>query len=692
MGVTFLDANGLDTYNKKFKNSIGLDSNDGTTNSVAQISNKAVGDHSVALGKDNITLSENSFSEGYLNISGIQFKKVFGGIYSYAYRVDNAPNGCDLYIAQAEESDINIGDTVAVQVGTDPSIYLYWFSAKVLDVSKSEEAYPLPDGTGTYYGYKLTLSNIQLKNAIEDAQVKNDGGFPQVSCYIANTENLADSCHTEHLEGAYNIAAATGDGVFSSRASHIEGHTNISFGQYNHIEGVRNRALDKTQMTHIEGRFNTTIGGNLSTHVEGESNKCIDSSYTHVEGIDNEVVKSSAAHIGGRSNSMINSAASHVGGDSSAVIDAPNSFVHGDHLKSNIPNQVVFGQFNDNSSTSSLMIGAGTEDERKNIFEVTNSGDVKFIKDSELVSLNTAFEDVDLRCNNLESDLREAIYQSELKAKLIGKTLKYSDNVSRIFYQPKEGILKISKHENVSSAKIFSKNILDTNYTYSDRPSVKSSGLTFKSDINTGIISVSGEYEDTIKDDPDVKKSWPQYTMFTADKNPFYFEPGVTYILGVEDDSETIEFRLAYKRGDGATMRLSAFANQRQAITWDSSYAFSDILIQAKQQNYDSAATIKPYIYIQGNSEENWSQNRTLEIDLNTSDIIDNADGMNGQILFNIDTNNKPDLQIDTYVDESVTKSYVDNKISDGLNSYNILVVDELPETQDPRTIYLVKE
>ena len=57
-------------------------------------------------------------------------------------------------------------------------------------------------------------------------------------------------------------------------------------------------------------------------------------------------------------------------------IEAPNSYALGERIFINQDGQIVFGKYNDNNSSAIFVIGNGTASDRKNIFEVFNTGKV----------------------------------------------------------------------------------------------------------------------------------------------------------------------------------------------------------------------------------------------------------------------------------------------------------------------------
>lgn len=59
-----------------------------------------------------------------------------------------------------------------------------------------------------------------------------------------------------------------------------------------------------------------------------------------------------------------------------SYINAPNSYGFGDHLSIGTKGQIVFGKYNDNSSTALFAIANGTESKRKNIFEIYSDKNV----------------------------------------------------------------------------------------------------------------------------------------------------------------------------------------------------------------------------------------------------------------------------------------------------------------------------
>jgi hypothetical protein len=288
IAITNLSSDGelhnllLDKYVEKYstkeevgelKEVVGQISNE--NNSFIQKGNEAIGENSASFGASNINFSDYSFTEGLMNIAGAKLNnlinaylrtavlvtKIVNGRTISAARINTDPYGYENIIQAFEPGDI------VIIVANNTYYSCRFIEAECIEVDE-ESAEP---------NYFIYLENHNVISGINNAPNE------YTEMYKVGEENSAESCHTEHIEGAYNISAETGDGAKSSRVSHIEGHTNISFGQYNHIEGVQNKALNQTEFTHIEGRMNTVDGG------EGKNDKV------------------SASHVRGRSNTLVNS-------------------------------------------------------------------------------------------------------------------------------------------------------------------------------------------------------------------------------------------------------------------------------------------------------------------------------------------------------------------------------------------------
>lgn len=126
------------------------------------------------------------------------------------------------------------------------------------------------------------------------------------------------------------------------------------------------------------------------------------------------------------------------GENGSALKDSNNdckefkSFLYGDHLTATADYQAVFGQYNDTSSDALLVVGGGTSDEGKNLFEV-NSKASKFNTKLNISEPPTEDKDAlrwgDLKVKqvsdlNSEDESSEGNYIDEIK--FVGDTLRYT--------------------------------------------------------------------------------------------------------------------------------------------------------------------------------------------------------------------------------------------------------------------------
>ncbi len=610
--TTVLDENSDDTHYPSAKatydlfkqNKTSTSAGDGE-NAIVQSDNEALGDYSIALGKNNKTLSDYSMCEGLLNISGAKLNTPVEC--NVLDSVLDSETSCAKITVEGLSSDaLSIEDHVIIFASN------FYFSCKVMNI--------VTENSNTI----IHVLNHNVSGSISSLTDKST-----VKIYKVDETNTSDSCHTEHLEGAYNISAATGDGVNSSRVTHIEGHTNISFGQYNHLEGVRNKALNQTEFTHIEGRMNTADGENskvLASHIRGERNIVKKSSYTTVGGYANDVTSSTYSTINGFKNTVSNSPNSFVNGNQIKAFDVSDALIQGSNLIAEKDNKVVLGEFNEANSDSLLIVGNGTSEEnRKNALEITGEGDLKYLdKNKNLVSLNKKLDDIKL--NNL----------------LASKQLVDSHEYEGKFINPDIGLLYIKDATNVSKISTYSRNILDKDYYYKSIIGGKT-GIDFVSN-DLGEITIKGQYTGNI---------WAQFVMYNTDK-PFYFESGVTYILGRECTDSSIEFRITYYNENGTMVKVNSFGTDKE-ITWSENYTFNSIMIQAAKQDYNTEVLVRPYIYVKGKELDSWEPSVVETFNLNETNLIDTTNNNDGQIILHKENEElQCSLTIDTYAERNL--------------------------------------
>lgn len=381
------DVNGLQEIVEQISNE---------NNSFVQKGNAAIGENTASFGASNANFSDYSFTEGLMNIAGANLDTILEVHITSAETGNIVIDNENLYVSkifidEAGYESLNYNFKI-----NDPIVIFAenYYSCRFI----STEPYDIEAGQ-----YILNVLNHNVVSGINNAC--NNGLEHEICVYKINASN---NCHTEHIEGAYNISAETGDGAKSSRVSHIEGHTNISFGQYNHIEGVQNKALNQTEFTHIEGRMNTVDGGEgkndkvSASHVRGRSNTLVNSNQATITGSYNTVVDSGKTFVGGTKNSVTNAVSSHVGGESNEVTNVINAIVHGNGLKASGNNKAVFGAYNEEDSEALLIFGNGTADAPNNAMTINNNGTVSVKAEPEKASdvvnkgyFDTKFAEVD---------------------------------------------------------------------------------------------------------------------------------------------------------------------------------------------------------------------------------------------------------------------------------------------------------
>ena len=634
---------------------VGLVTNE--SNALIQESNQAYGAYSSSLGNNNINLSQNSITQGLLNISGVMFNdSIECSVISSEITPDNL---AAITVENLGSDALTIDDHIVIFASD------YWFSCKVVSI----------ENTDTYS--IINVLNHNVSKPINDAKDKST-----VKIYKVADTNVSESCHTEHVEGAYNISAATGDGATSSRVSHIEGHTNISFGQYNHVEGIRNRALDQTEMTHIEGRFNTVQEGkNVSVHVEGERNTINNSSYLHVGGYNNKINNSNHTFTQGYSNEVSDSPNAVTFGRSNSVINAQKSVVIGENLEKIKESQIVIGKFNSESEDAIFVVANGQDTKnRDNALEILKDGTFRYKNESnELVSLNDVHQKLNQELQDLQFKLSEK--------------LSVENNFSMYLIDPYD--YRYISAEGASSIDIVSRNELNNIYIYGSTSSGTKNlcGLDFTND--DGKVIISGNYKSG--------SGWPQYYLHRKDINRLELQPNETYLIGLMyDETETRRVNLKFSYvDDGFTINTSTSDTSPIEIEWTDVSELNSLYIQASQSDYIESLNVYPYIINKdlveaGKDLTTWIPYKKISY-INPKAIIEIPDLVDGSITFRSESSG----EIKFYERLNfATTDYVDNKIT-GIDLSNYATktyVDEsienikLPSIEDLATEEYVDE
>ena len=91
--------------------------------------------------------------------------------------------------------------------------------------------------------------------------------------------------------------------------------------------------------------------------------------------------KSTVCHAAGENAFAIgnNTAASgdfSIAGGTESIANHKNSIAVGDHVNTSADNQAVFGAYNEENTESALIVGNGTDIDKKNILEISKAGDI----------------------------------------------------------------------------------------------------------------------------------------------------------------------------------------------------------------------------------------------------------------------------------------------------------------------------
>lgn len=170
------------------------------------------------------------------------------------------------------------------------------------------------------------------------------------------------------------------------KRSHAEGTTTIAKGAYSHAEG--NSTVTLGNNAHAEG-LQTLAKGDHS-HSEGQLTQAI-GERSHAEGNDT-IAKGNNSHVGGWKSET----------------NGAYSFAHGAGVIADVACQVVFGRYNLRTQ-SAFIVGGGSQEEKRNSFEVRQNGDICMHYNGKMYSLQKIFNALGMFKPSNEIDLSSEI-------------------------------------------------------------------------------------------------------------------------------------------------------------------------------------------------------------------------------------------------------------------------------------------
>lgn len=200
-----------------------------------------------------------------------------------------------------------------------------------------------------------------------------------------------------HAEGASSNIAPEGTDAETLKSSWDSTKFNIALGTASHTEGLNN--ISGGNASHAEGEINYVTG--IASHVEGYNNIVTGSYGAHAEGQGN-TVSGQASHAEGNGN-VASGAYSHAEGRGTQAL---NTVEHAE------------GKWNKSNTNTISSIGIGTNNEnRKNAFEVSNTGEVYILNIGNYDGTNSdSASSINKIITNLP-DFDTFVTESELTAK-----------------------------------------------------------------------------------------------------------------------------------------------------------------------------------------------------------------------------------------------------------------------------------
>ena len=713
--VVFYDPDENYNYTRQ-KNGDGINkvhdlpfSSDGKTNlmpnevdSVIQKGNCAADKNSAVFGSKNQTYAEFAFADGQLNLSGVKLTNFFNLNIEKAelYTAEDGSRYTKISLYEIPES---------LEFMDDPAIVIYanglYYSCRPSKYFSSQNI--------------LYFLNHNASDAI-NAEIKNSS-TSGVKFYRINSEAISEKTHTEHVEGAYNISCQGGNNNTSSKASHVEGHTNINFGDYSHVEGVQNvnmgtynhvegngnKVLSLAQFSRISGRQNILDAGagvkTVATNIWGEKNTVGKASYSQIGGAENKIPYISYSYVDGLKNEANSAKYSRIGGQQNKVNDVQSAIIHGEFLEVSGQNKAVFGQYNAVNNDALFIVGCGWGSSQKhNAFEISKEGELSFRRNGTLAGLNGIIDQIIETSQNLEQSIKQVnnsisllgnsistVQQSvttisntantnktnitslESRTSNINKFISVQDETTEEYYYPSIGTYEITGYNNISKIAVRSKNLLDRYHYYVNERTL--TGLTLKAQEN-GTITIQGKI---------TKDQWPQLELYYSSGNEILnLQPGKTYTVGRICANSEVILRFAYKKG-GTTISkdLTGSGASEYTFTWDSTCTLSTILIQTNKQDYSTEVVVYPYIYEVGKEPSSWVPNYMVDY-TPAKDLFINIDYKEMSMYFTKqDSANGLSAKFNIY-----------NDLPNRINGKEVIFTDTEPEFYDEDKIYFIYE
>lgn len=260
---------------------------------------------------------------------------------------------------------------------------------------------------GFYSGQKLKASQLDaMEDGIIEAEVNLEKGagasatqqLPDgVAAGFDFTGKNANATELDPTLTGIIPYGATGDfaSAFGGKCAAIgkrsqaEGTTTIAKGKYSHAEGDNSVTIGND--SHAEGYMTTAFG--TASHSEGGNTVAI-GNQSHAEG-NGSIAEGNYSHAGGNV-CIAKGDCSFVGGWNT-IAKANYDFAYGAYLNTNsaVQCQAAFGQYNV-ATQSALIIGRGADqNNRKNIFEVRQNGDICVYNEGNLYSLQALLKAID---------------------------------------------------------------------------------------------------------------------------------------------------------------------------------------------------------------------------------------------------------------------------------------------------------
>lgn len=293
--------------------------------------------------------NENNHVEGKNNIAG-----------GFAGHVENNSN-------QTYETNAHAGGVSSIASGAGTFAQGRGVIAMGLGSAATGQSLYSSDGSTTVLGVDGEETDIDwTTRADETEQQRSKRIADRIEGLYLGTELKQDGTPNTSVQRKFLASLGTGNMV--------GGVNSFARGTANLVHGLSCRSLSSYCFA---GGYSTWIGKNSDDcFAFGDNLRIGDNAKDTIVLGTAHNVEVSGAFVAGYQCTIKSTANNSFTLGKNCWVEAPNSYALGERIFINQDGQIVFGKYNDNNSSAIFVIGNGTASDRKNIFEVFNTGKV----------------------------------------------------------------------------------------------------------------------------------------------------------------------------------------------------------------------------------------------------------------------------------------------------------------------------